>query len=59
MQMAQNAKCYHVLFTDRTSVKVPHSLYGHRGLMQLSHVSEEVTKCRIRTPVTVPPLLWG
>lgn len=55
MQMAQNAKCYH----RQNQCEFPHSLHGHRGLMQLSHVSEEVIKCRIRAPVAIPHLLWG
>lgn len=62
MQRAQNErleeqKCYHALFTDRTSANVVHSLYGDKDVMQLSHVSEQINKCRIGTPTTNPHLL--
>ena len=64
MQMAQNErleeqKCCYALFTDRTNANVIHSLYGDRDVMQLSHISEEMNKCRIRTPMTIPHLLLG
>lgn len=64
MQIPQNErleeqKCYYALFTGRTSVKVIHSLYGDRDVMQLSHVSGEMNKCRMRTPTTIPHVLLG
>lgn len=64
MQMAQNErleehKCCCALFTGRTNVNVFHFLYGDKDVMQLSCISEEMNKCTIRNPTTIPHLLFG